>query len=203
MDDNEIFSHSEPENEENKSLDLNSFSSGAVDDARKKRNRKKRGKQRFLKMFLTVFLVGIITVSLIAGSFLVYAFTMVDGTMDVDLNDLELNFTTAIYVEDKSSGEWVEYQRLHGEYNRIWVPYDEKAAKDKDNTEYTGIPQQLVDSARLLTHLYRYILHDRAVQPLHSSWLKTLPVIMTKAPAVKCVKLCARATLKASMPRLL
>ena len=53
MDDNEIFSHSEPENEENKSLDLNSFSSGAVDDARKKRNRKKRGKQRFLKMFLT------------------------------------------------------------------------------------------------------------------------------------------------------
>ena len=146
MDDNEIFSHSEPENEENKSLDLNSFSSGAVDDARKKRNRKKRGKQRFLKMFLTVFLVGIITVSLIAGSFLVYAFTMVDGTMDVDLNDLELNFTTAIYVEDKSSGEWVEYQRLHGEYNRIWVPYDEKAAKDKDNTEYTGIPQQLVDA---------------------------------------------------------
>lgn len=146
MDNNDIFSHSEPENEENKSLDLNSFSSGAVDDARKKRNRKKLGKQRFLKMFLTVVLVGIITVSIVAGTFLVYAFTMVDGTMDVNLDDLELNFTTTIYVKDKSSDQWAEYQRLHGEYNRIWVPYDENAAKDENNTEYTGIPQQLVDA---------------------------------------------------------
>lgn len=146
MDNNDIFSSSVPENDQNKSLDLNSFSSGAVDDARKKRNRKKRGKQQFLKIFLTVMLVGIITVSLVAGSFLVYAFTMVDGTMDVDLNDLELNFTTTIYVNDKSSGEWVEYQRLHGEFNRIWVPYNETEAKDKENTTYDGIPQQLVDA---------------------------------------------------------
>ncbi len=146
MDNNDIFSHSAPENEENSSLDLNSFSSGAVDDARKKRNRKKLGKQRFLKLFLTVMLIGIITVSLVAGSFLVYAFTMVDGTMDVNLNDLELNFTTAIYVEDKDKGEWVEYQRLHGEFNRIWVSYDAKAAEDKENTAYDGIPQKLVDA---------------------------------------------------------
>ena len=146
MDNNDIFSSSVPENDENKSLDLNSFSSGAVDDARKKRNKKKRGKQQFLKLFLTVMLVGIITVSLVAGSFLVYAFTMVDGTMDVDLNDLELNFTTTIYVNDKSSGEWVEYQRLHGEFNRIWMPYNETEAKDKENTTYDGIPQQLVDA---------------------------------------------------------
>ena len=146
MDNNDIFSHSEPEKNENESLDLNSFSSGVVDSARRERTRKKLGKQRFLKMFLTVMLIGIITVSLVAGTFLVYAFTMVDGTMDVNLNDLELNFTTTIYVEDKASGEWVEYQRLHGEYNRIWRSYDEKAAKDENNTTYTGIPQQLVDA---------------------------------------------------------
>lgn len=146
MDDKDIFSFSEPESNPNDTLDLNSFSSGAVDNARKERTRKKRGKQRFLKMFLTVMLVGIITVSIIAGTFLVYAFTMVDGTMDVNLDDLELNFTTAIYVEDKSSGEWIEYQRLHGEFNRIWMPYDAVAAKDENNTEYTGIPQQLVNA---------------------------------------------------------
>ncbi len=146
MDNNDIFSHSEPEKNENESLDLNSFSSGAVDSARRERTRKKLGKQRFLKMFLTVMLIGIITVSLVAGTFLVYAFTMVDGSMDVNLNDLELNFTTTIYIEDKDSSEWVEYQRLHGEYNRIWRPYDEKAAKDKENTTYTGIPQQLVNA---------------------------------------------------------
>lgn len=146
MDDKDIFSSSAPEEPVPESLDLNSFSAASIDDARKKKAKKKRGKERFLKMFLTVMLVGIITVSLVAGSFLVYAFTMIDGTMDVDLNDLELNFTTAIYVEDKEKGEWVEYQRLHGEFNRIWVSYDAKAAKDKENTTYDGIPQRLVDA---------------------------------------------------------
>lgn len=146
MDDKDIFSFSDPESNENESLDLNSFSSGAVDNARRERTRKKLSKQRFLKMFLTVMLVGIITVSIVVGTFLIYAFTMVDGTMDVNLNDLELNFTTTIYVEDKENTQWVEYQRLHGEFNRIWVPYNETQAKDKENTEYDGIPQQLVDA---------------------------------------------------------
>ena len=145
MDDKDIFSYSEPK-EKNESLDLNSFSSGAVDSARRERTKKKQGKQRFLKMFLTVMLVGIITVSIVAGTFLMYAFTMVDGTMDVNLNDLELNFTTAIYVQDEESNGWIEYQRLHGEFNRIWVPYNASAAKDKDIVEYDGIPQQLVDA---------------------------------------------------------
>lgn len=146
MNDNDIFSNSEPQGEDDGSLDLNSFSTDAVDGARKKLSRKKHGKERFLKVFLTVMLVGIITVSIVAGTFLIYAFTMVDGKMDVNLNDLELNFTTTIYVQNKESNEWEEYQRLHGMYNRIWVPYDAAAAKDKDNTEYTGIPQRLVDA---------------------------------------------------------
>ena len=146
MDDKDIFSNSTPDNEQPISLDLNSFSYGAVDDARRKRTKKKRGKQRFLKMFLTVMLVGIITVSIVAGTFLIYAFTMVDGSIDYDLNDLELNFTTTIYVEDKEKGEWVEYQRLHGEFNRIWVPYNETAAKKADNESYDGIPQLLVNA---------------------------------------------------------
>lgn len=146
MDDKDIFSFSEPERDENESLDLNSFSAASVDNARKERTRKKRGKQRFLKMFLTVMLVGIITVSIVVGTFLVYAFTMVDGTMDVNLDDPELNFTTTIYVKDDESSEWVEYQRLHGEYNRIWVPYNETEAKKTDNAEYDGIPQQLVNA---------------------------------------------------------
>ena len=146
MDDKDIFSFSESDEPENQSLDLNSFSSGAADAANKERAKKKNSKQKFLKMFLTVVLVGIITVSIVVGSFLVYAFTMVDGTMDVNLNDLELNFTTTIYVEDKATGEFVEYQRLHGEFNRIWVPYNETEAKKAENPEYDGIPQQLVDA---------------------------------------------------------
>lgn len=146
MDDKDIFSFSEADEPENQSLDLNSFSSGAANEAGKEQTKKKNSKQKYLKIFLTVVLVGIITVSIVVGSFLVYAFTMVDGTMDVNLNDLELNFTTTIYVEDKATGEFVEYQRLHGEFNRIWVPYNETEAKKTDNPEYDGIPQQLVDA---------------------------------------------------------
>lgn len=148
MDNNdELFSFSsEEENKaEEASLDLNSFSSGAVEKKIKKKAKKKRGKERFLKLVLTVFLVGIITVSIVAGSFLVYVFTAVDGTMEEDLDDLKLNFTTTIYIEDKQSGEWKEYQRLHGTFNRIWVSYDRKAAEALDS-EYTGIPQNLVDA---------------------------------------------------------
>ncbi len=130
----------------NESLDLNSFSSGAVDKARKKKVKRKQGKQKILKAILTVVLVGLITFSIVVGSFLFYAFTMVDGTMDVDLNNLELNFTTTIFVKDKETGKWKEYQRLHGEFNRIWVHYDENAAKDKDDTTYEGIPQRLADA---------------------------------------------------------
>ncbi len=145
MDNNDIFSNSSNDGFEEKALDLNSFSTGAVDSARNERKRKKIGKERLIKTILTVALVGIITVSMVAGAFIVYAFTMIDGTMEEDLNDLKLNFTTTIYVEGDNN-QWTEYQRLHGEFNRIWVPYDAVAAKDDTNTSYTGIPQQLVDA---------------------------------------------------------
>ncbi len=153
MDNEDIFSYSsEHENtkkevtgNQDSVLDLNSFSSGATEKASKKKRKKKRGKERFLKSLLTVFLIGIITVSIIIGAFAVYVFSTVDGTMEEDLNDLKLNFTTTIYVQDKNSGEWTEYQRLHGMFNRIWVPYDREAAETGD-AAYTGIPQNLTDA---------------------------------------------------------
>ena len=55
MDDKDLFSFSEqPQEEKPTTLDLNSFSSGAVDNERKKKTARKRGKERFLKTFLTV-----------------------------------------------------------------------------------------------------------------------------------------------------
>lgn len=143
--DNDIFSFNNSDNNGNEdSLSLNSFSSTAVENERKKRIRKKTGKQIALKTVLTVFLVGIITAAIIAATFLVYAFTFVDGKMDEDLDDLKLNFTTTIYSKD-NNGNWVEYQRLHGVYNRIWVSYDRKAAESDDAT-YEGIPENLVNA---------------------------------------------------------
>lgn len=125
-------------------LDLNSFSSARTTEAANKKRKKKKGKQRFLKVLLTVFLVGVITCSMVVGAFAIYIFTMVDGAMEVDLNNLKLNFTTTIYV-DNGDGNYSEYKRLHGTYDRIWVAYDEEAAKAKE-PDYQGIPQQLADA---------------------------------------------------------
>ncbi|MCQ2454931.1 MAG: transglycosylase domain-containing protein [Clostridia bacterium] len=40
-----------------------------------------------------------------------------------NIKNLEMNMTSVIYVQD-SQGAWVEYQRLHGNENRIWVSID-------------------------------------------------------------------------------
>lgn len=148
MDNNELYSCSGPDNDpenSNQGMDLNSFSSHN-ENVRKEKNKKprKKGKEKALKIVLTVFLVGLITFSIVVASFLMYAFTMVDGKMDEDLNELALNFTTTIYVDD-GNGNYTEYQRLHGEFNRIWTAYDKVAIDNKD-PEYKGIPQNLVNA---------------------------------------------------------
>lgn len=160
LDYDDLFSSNSDDNQvdgNEPALDLNSFSSSAVDDRRKKRMRAKKGKDRLLKTLLTVALVGIITCSIVAGSFIVYVFTAVDGTMEENLNDLKLNFTTTIYVQNEKS-EWVEYQRLHGQFNRIWVPYDRNLAQKKDET-YKGIPENLVN-AFIAIEDKRFRVHD-------------------------------------------
>lgn len=40
-----------------------------------------------------------------------------------NIKNLELNMTSVIYNKD-SSGKWVEYRRLHGDENRLWVSLD-------------------------------------------------------------------------------
>jgi len=165
MDSRDIFSNGTPPEEEKdlfsydnsnnivdgekESFDLNSFSSrssSSIEDSnktkgKKRKKRKKSFGRRVAMTFLTVFLIGLITVSLVVGCFMFYAFTMVDGTMDVNLNNLELNLTSTIYVDD-GDGNYKEYRRLHGGYNRIWVDY-----LNPENVElpedYEGIPQTL------------------------------------------------------------
>ena len=152
-DQDDIFSYNTGKDSQSKekknsdSFDINSFSTkkkgGKKTDGSKK-GKKKTKKQKVLKVLLSVFLIGLISVSLVSGAALVYIFTSVDGTMEEDLDDLKLNFTTTIYCINEDN-EWQEYQRLHGEFNRIWVGYDPVAAKKGDET-YEGIPQNLVNA---------------------------------------------------------
>lgn len=153
----EIFSSS-PQNDNNefeeeiksenvskseKSFDLNSFSSNSSGNKNKK-TKKQLTKERIIKTTLTAFLACVVTVSIVVATFMIYVFTSVDGTMEENLNDLKLNFTTTVYVSDKNGG-YKEYQRLHGEYNRIWKTYDKNAANAKQE-DYTGIPANLANA---------------------------------------------------------
>lgn len=49
-----------------------------------------------------------------------------------NIDNLELNLTSVIYVKN-DAGVWEEYQRIHGEENRIWVDIED-------------IPQTLIDA---------------------------------------------------------
>lgn len=166
QDNEDLFSYERPQENGEKStgtFDLGSFSSVSNNNeeqpvSKKSGGSKKAKKERILKTILTVFLIGVITCSIVVSVFMVYVFTMVDGTMDENLNELALNFTTTIYVENTKSGEWEEYQRLHGTFNRIWSTYDETKAKANEEG-YDGIPQNLVN-AFVAIEDRRFFEHD-------------------------------------------
>ncbi len=160
MEDKDLFSYDNSNNdvveEGEAEFDLNAFSSKSIEDEAQKPKKVLTKKQKILKTILVCFLVCVITACAGFGGVLLYVFTAIDGTMEEDLNDLVLNFTTTVYVDD-GNGNYKEYTRLHGQYNRLWVDYDETLAKE-NNPQYTGIPQLLcnafiaVEDMRFNTH---------------------------------------------------
>lgn len=117
------------------SFDLNSFSTvndtsyektdTDIPSTRKGKKKNLSKKKKLAKNLLTVFLVCIITFSFVVGAFSIYVFGFIDDSLPEDLNNLVLNYTTTIYVKDGDSGEYVEYKRIHGGENRIWVDYNQ------------------------------------------------------------------------------
>lgn len=151
LESNDLFSDDLFSNENE--IDLNSFADADVDsdenDGKKSKNKKEKKprtiKQKVLKGILSVFLIFVITICLVAGSFLIYVYNFIDDSIPVNLYDMEQDYTTTIYVKDSKTGEYVEYQRLHGKVNRIWVEYDKELSEVEDET-YKGIPKNLADA---------------------------------------------------------
>ncbi len=159
----EIFSYDNSGNLESsteENFDLNAFSSSNQELSKNKKDKKEKKpkKHRFLKVVLTCFLVGLISVAIVIGSFMVYYVNIdismtdasgqaIESSLDFSAtSDLgkSLSYTTTIYVDDGNGG-YKEYRRLHGEYNRIWVEYD-KVAINKKDPNYNGIPQMLANA---------------------------------------------------------
>ncbi|MEG1943505.1 MAG: hypothetical protein RR049_06775, partial [Angelakisella sp.] len=96
------------------------------DIAPKKRRRKKRGSP------VMRFIAGTIMVCTILGCIAacyltVFVFDVLESSdvIELDLDLLKLNYTTIIYAEDTSTGEFKELQRLEGDSgSRVWVDYE-------------------------------------------------------------------------------
>ena len=101
-------------------------------------------KKNIWRNIIVIFLVCVMLGCAGVGALVGYVIMFVDGTMDENLNALTLNYSTTIYVQNDKKA-WVEYQRLHGEENRIWVDYNKDKA-DKKDPEYTGISQYLANA---------------------------------------------------------
>lgn len=143
-----------------KADDMDISSVSAAEKKRRKKSKKAKKKRGPLakigRVILSLFLICVITGSIVIGAFAVYVFGFVDDTIDEDLNDLKMNFTTTLYVKDSETGEYTEYQRLHGTENRIWVSLDEIpedlanayiAIEDKRFRSHTGVDWKRTISA--------------------------------------------------------
>lgn len=90
----------------------------------KKEKKKKSPLRKLGRVLLAFTLVGVISVCLFASAFMAYIFLYVDDTVDNDLYDLQLDFTTILYATDNEGNE-VEIQRLHYDQNRVWIGLDQ------------------------------------------------------------------------------
>ncbi|MEG2286114.1 MAG: transglycosylase domain-containing protein [Eubacterium sp.] len=171
--------------------------SSPVPNNKKMKKKKKRTVGRNIgRAIVAAMLVMIIAICLIIGSFMVYVFAAVDGTLDNDLNNLKLAYTSIVYATDKKTGKDIELTRLHGEENRLWVDlkdvpknlkYAFVSAEDKRFYQHDGVDWKRTFSAfaNLFVHIY--------VRALHNSWLKTLLAMMNEVLCVRFRRLCAHA----------
>ncbi len=106
--------------------------------------------KRIGKIALTCMLIFVITAAIGIGTGVVWLMSEeASGKFNMDEYDLEssLDFTTTIYVQN-DEGEYVPYEHLHGEFNRIWVDIDDIpqnlenafiAIEDKRFREHSGV----------------------------------------------------------------
>jgi len=101
----------------------------------------KKKKRGFFRSFfrglgflvLTLILIGFTCTAICGMAFAYYIEEYVSKDVDIDLESFRLNFTSFIYYIDKTTGQEVELQQLHGSENRVWADIEE-------------IPQQLQDA---------------------------------------------------------
>ncbi|MDR1927758.1 MAG: transglycosylase domain-containing protein, partial [Oscillospiraceae bacterium] len=110
---------------------------------------------------LSLILIGALSLLVVGGYFFINVYSVVSGgaIIDLDLEKQTQSLTSVIYAYDKD-GKEVEYARLHGEQNRIWIDLPDIpknmqnayiALEDKRFREHKG-----VDWVRFIGVLTKY-----------------------------------------------
>ena len=90
--------------------------------ARRKPRRRADGAARGVFMtLLTLILIGCCATAMLFGIFMKYVNTSLLPTLDVKAEDYTMAQSSVVYYQDKDSGQWVEYQKVHGQENRVLV----------------------------------------------------------------------------------
>ena len=94
---------------------------------KQRRNRTAGAAKGILMTVLTLMLVGVCTVVMLFGIFMKYVNTSLLPTLDVKAEDYTMALSSVVYYQNRDSGEWVEFQKVHGQENRVWVDIGDMA----------------------------------------------------------------------------
>ena len=77
------------------------------------------------KTLLTILLIILMTGILFMCIFAYYVKTTLTDSIELSLDDFNVNESSRIWYEDKSTGEWKELCVLQSDEKRIWIDYEE------------------------------------------------------------------------------
>ena len=63
----------------------------------------------------TLVLIGVCTTLMLLGIFMKYVNTSLLPTLEVRAEDYTMSQSSVVYYQDKESGQWVEFQKVHGQ----------------------------------------------------------------------------------------
>lgn len=87
---------------------------------------KKTGRSKKVWFWVgTVCLVGVLTMAIFAGFFMIYINTVMKGHVEVDVSEYTQEISTELYYQEPGSEDWTMYQTLFANENRILVTSEE------------------------------------------------------------------------------
>ena len=92
---------------------------------KKPKTKKKGTGRKILMTLMSLLLVGLTTGSICVTAFAFYIKNYVSHDVDIYLDSYRLNETSHLYYVDKKTGEYKEFEALHGTEDREWADLDE------------------------------------------------------------------------------